>query len=169
MMEKYKTFWNRFFAGFIDGLIFLPLWFVDMHLAAPERGPAVIIIWSGIIYSAYWLYSVLLHARYGQTLGKMVMQVKVLDVAEDRIPTFRQAFLRDIGYVVLNTFSLVYLIYLVLVGEYVRGAEISSVPGQILNWASFGWFLLEVISMTTNQKRRALHDYIAGTVVIRTA
>ena len=30
------------------------------------------------------------------------------------------------------------------------------------------WFFAEVITMLTNQKRRALHDFIAGTVVIRT-
>jgi len=168
-MEKYQTFWPRFCAGFIDGLIFLPLSFADSFLSAPERGPAIIIIWSGIIYSAYWLYSVLLHSRYGQTLGKMAMKIKVLDVLEVRIPTFRQAFLRDIGYILLNTLSLVYLIYLVLAGQYVRGTEISAVPGQILTQAGLVWFLLEIVTMVTNPKRRALHDYIAGTVVIRNA
>ena len=30
------------------------------------------------------------------------------------------------------------------------------------------WFLAEVVTMLTNEKRRALHDYIAGTVVVRT-
>jgi uncharacterized RDD family membrane protein YckC len=168
-MEKYETFRPRFFAGFIDSFVFLPLSFVDAFLSAPERPAAVIIIWSGIMYSSYWLYSVLLHSRYGQTVGKMLMKIKVLDVSEERIPTFRQAFLRDIGYIVLNTLSLVYLVYLVLAGEHVAGAEISSLPGRILLWASFGWFLVEIVTMATNEKRRALHDYIAGTVVIRNA
>jgi len=30
------------------------------------------------------------------------------------------------------------------------------------------WFLAEVLTMLTNKKRRALHDFIAGTVVART-
>ena len=30
------------------------------------------------------------------------------------------------------------------------------------------WFLAEVLTMLTNEKRRALHDFIAGTVVVRT-
>jgi hypothetical protein len=30
------------------------------------------------------------------------------------------------------------------------------------------WFFAEVLTMLTNEKRRALHDFIAGTVVIRT-
>ena len=67
----------------------------------------------------------------------------------------------------LNTLSLLYLIYLVAAGQYVRGAEISDLPVRILFWAALGWFLLEIISMITNAKRRAFHDFIAGTVVIR--
>ncbi|MCA9786465.1 MAG: hypothetical protein KC488_07925, partial [Candidatus Cloacimonetes bacterium] len=29
------------------------------------------------------------------------------------------------------------------------------------------WWILEILTMFSNPKRRALHDYIAGTVVIR--
>jgi uncharacterized RDD family membrane protein YckC len=31
---------------------------------------------------------------------------------------------------------------------------------------AFSWFLLELITMLTNKKRRAVHDYIAGSVVV---
>ena len=81
----------------------------------------------------------------------------------------RQALIRDIGYIVLNMLSLSYLIYLVFAGHYSRGTAVTTLPGQILVWASFGWFLLEIISMGTNDKRRAFHDLIAGTVVVRNA
>lgn len=30
------------------------------------------------------------------------------------------------------------------------------------------WYFLELVTMLTNRKRRALHDFIAGTVVVRT-
>ena len=98
-MTKYNTFWPRFCAGFIDGFVFLPLGFVDGYLASPERGPFILIAWGIVSYSIYWLYSVLLHARYGQTLGKMANNIIVLDISEERKPTFRQAFIRDIGYI----------------------------------------------------------------------
>jgi uncharacterized RDD family membrane protein YckC len=45
---------------------------------------------------------------------------------------------------------------------------VSSLPALILAYASIGWFLLEVVTMLTNSKRRALHDLIAKTVVVRT-
>lgn len=166
---KYQTFWPRFWAGFVDGLVFLPITLLDGVFFSSDRGRFFLIMWSVVSYTAYWLYSVMLHARYGQTLGKMALRVKVLDLSEERIPTLRQAVMRDIGYIFLNTLSLAYLIYLIIVGRYTLGAEVTTRPGQVLAWAGFGWFLLEIVSMATNKKRRAFHDFIAGTVVIRFA
>ncbi|MFL6264288.1 MAG: hypothetical protein ACJ76Y_31765 [Thermoanaerobaculia bacterium] len=38
---------------------------------------------------------------------------------------------------------------------------------RLLALGGLAWFLLEVTTALTNQKRRALHDLIAGTVVVR--
>jgi len=169
-MGKYKTFVARFWAGFVDGLVFLPITLFDEYLSAPARGPIILISWAIVSYSAYWLYSVSLHARYGQTLGKKAMHVKVMDVSEERIPSWGQAFLRDVGYIAINTSSLIYFIYIVVAHKYVTGMEqVNSLPGMILGFAGLGWFLLEVITMLTNSKRRAIHDLIAKTVVLRVA
>lgn len=85
--DRFDTVGPRFVAGLVDALVFLPVAFVDSYMAAPERGILVLLAWGLVSYSVYWLYSVLLHARYGQTVGKMVARVKVLDVSEGRIPT----------------------------------------------------------------------------------
>jgi uncharacterized RDD family membrane protein YckC len=34
-------------------------------------------------------------------------------------------------------------------------------------WSSLAWWILEVATMLSHSKRRALHDFIAGTVVMR--
>ncbi len=166
---RYRTFWPRFCAGFVDGLVFLPINFIDGYFSAPARGPSILIVWAVISYSAYWLYSVLLHARYGQTLGKMATNIRVLDLSEERIPSLRQAFIRDFGYILLNTLSLFWLLYLIVTGAYGGGIDVPSGPGNLLGFASLGWFLLEVITMLSNPKRRAFHDFLAGTVVVRGA
>ena len=169
-MDRYSTFGARFFAGFIDGLVFIPISIIDaFFIKSPDDGVALFLIWSAITYSSYWLYSVLLHARYGQTLGKRVMGVKVLDVSESRIPTLSQAFLRDAVYIAMNTATLVYLILLVIRGEYTAVALNESAPEHIMTWIGLGWFVTEVLTMLTNDKRRALHDFIARTVVVRSA
>ena len=64
--------------------VFLPLYpiyfWVTNHAAAMPV--AVLALWH-IVNSVIWYaYSVVLHGKYGQTLGKMAMHVKVMDVAE---------------------------------------------------------------------------------------
>ena len=169
-MEKYRTFWPRFWAGFIDSLVFLPITLFDKYLSSPERGTVTLISWAIFSYSVFWLYSVLLHAAYGQTLGKRALHVKVMDASEERIPSLRQAFLRDSVYIILNVFSLVCFIYLVTTHKHVDGQDLleNSLPGLIFGYASIGWFLLEIVTMLTNSKRRAFHDFIANTVVVNT-
>jgi uncharacterized RDD family membrane protein YckC len=95
----------------------------------------------------------------------MVMKIRVVDISQDRIPTFRQALIRDIGYIAINMLTLVYIVYLLAKGQYVPGAEDSALAGQVLTSASAIWFLLEITTMLTNEKRRAFHDFLAGTVV----
>jgi uncharacterized RDD family membrane protein YckC len=165
---RYRTFWPRLLAGFIDGLIFLPVSFLDRYLSSPARGSSVLIGWAIFSYSAYWLYSVLLHARFGQTVGKMLTSVKVMNVSETATPSLKQAFLRDVGYIGIDILTLAYFIYLVLAQKYSIGQQQleDGLPGTILSIAGAVWFFLEIATMLTNEKRRAFHDYIAGTVVV---
>ena len=110
----------------------------------------------------------LLHAYRGQTVGKKYEHVKVLDVSEQRIPSLKQAVLRDIGSVVASSVGLIYILYLLAVNRY-KGPE--ALTGHwfviVLGSANLVWFVLEIVTMLTNSKRRALHDLIAGTVVVR--
>jgi uncharacterized RDD family membrane protein YckC len=66
---------------------------------------------------------VLLHARFGQTIGKMLTSVKVMNVSETAIPSLRQAFLRDVGYIAIDILTLAYFIYLVLGHKYSTGQQ----------------------------------------------
>ena len=166
-MSRYNTFWPRFWAAMVDGLVFLPLGLIDRWMLDPARPAGILLPWAALSYSSFWVYSVVLHARYGQTLGKMATGAKVLDVNEQRLPSFRQALMRDIGNVVVSCLAFLYLAQLVLNGVYAKGAEANGTPAMILGFAMLAWFLLEVVTMLTNGKRRALHDFIAGTVVVR--
>ena len=110
-----------------------------------------LVVWAVFFYSAGWAYSVILHARYGQTVGKRLMHVKVLDVSEKRLPSLSQALLRDSGGILLDLGSLIYFTFLVVKHGYVhRGEYDDSLPEGILAFASLGWFLLEVFTMLAN-------------------
>jgi uncharacterized RDD family membrane protein YckC len=164
---RYRTFIQRFFAGMIDGLLFVPLDLFDDTFFTPERSRALLVVAAIVSFSAFWVYSVLMHTYFGQTLGKMAMRVKVLDVSEERLPTLQQAFLRDSPYVVMNVSALGFFIVTIMTAR--LGAELESIGQHLVGWAAAVWFLLEVISMLTNAKRRAVHDFIAGTVVVKAA
>ncbi|MFL6232502.1 MAG: hypothetical protein ACJ76N_05155 [Thermoanaerobaculia bacterium] len=78
--------------------------------------------------------------------------------------------MRDSGYILLNCLSLAYFVYLVLTRQYGGEAATAVLPAaRLLTLAGLAWFLLEVTTALTNRKRRALHDLIAGTVVVREA
>ena len=84
----------------------------------------------------------------------------------------RQALARDAVPLVLIFCALVMDLPLVVSGwnpyEAAQVADLAD-PQFWLLWASFGWTALELVSMLTNRKRRALHDFIAGSVVVREA
>ncbi len=164
MMEsKYQTGWARFWAAFIDGLVFLPLGFIEDYFLLPTENKLGMISW--IIFTALlsYAYSVLLHAKYGQTLGKMALKVKIIDQSETKSITFRQAFMRDsVGMAI----SLVAVIFLFFQFADVKLIE-KNYDEFLMPWF-FSWIIIELVTMLFNQKRRAVHDFIAGTVVVRT-
>lgn len=91
-----------------------------------------------------------------------------MDISEQHVPSLRQALLRDIGAVVSSSCGLIYFVFIVLSHRYTESvSETPPWPMVALGFANLGWFLIEIVTMLTNPKRRALHDLIAGTVVVR--
>jgi uncharacterized RDD family membrane protein YckC len=116
----------------------------------------------------FYGYSIGMHAKFGQTLGKMVARVKVRDVSETRL-SIQQALLRDAVPVVLSLVFVVLGLPRVLSG----GTPMEAVPKwdmatSLLGYTSLGWYVVELLTMLTNHRRRAPHDLIASSVVVRT-
>jgi len=164
--QKYSTFWPRFAAGFIDGLIFWPVgWlclFVYSHSASIFVQVPVYIFDSTV----FLVYSIWMHGKFGQTLGKMACKVIVLDVSE-RPLSVKQAVFRDILGVVLLPIGLAIDIPRIVHGINVYSPAHFTTIDWILSSSVQCWFVIEIITMLTNRKRRALHDFIAGSVVVR--
>ena len=172
--EKYSTFGPRFWTGSIDVCVLMPITLLTAGLMALDvpRALAAFLI---ILQSLAWLiYTVYMHGRYGQTVGKMVTKVRVVGSRTEEAISWRQACIREGIPMILSMGCLVYEIYAVLTGRLkpsdVEAGNEMTANGPYLLLVSLPllWFLAEVLTMLTNQKRRALHDLIAGTVVIRT-
>lgn len=109
-MEKYKTFWKRFFAAIIDSFIFIPISWLGNSIEQ-SNNKLLFICWLLFYAGLLTFYSVFLHARYGQTLGKRIMNIKVLDLNESENIGFKRAFYREIIWSSFNLAGIIFLIY----------------------------------------------------------
>jgi len=162
---KYQTGLRRLGAAIVDGIIFTPIYFVERWLYNQTESDTLMIVW--IIFTGFLpiLYSIILHWNYGQTIGKWVTGVKVLDITELETLTLKQSILRDSFYLAVEIIGLAFFSFLFLQ---------SSAPEYLINdyknfsnQPIFWWTLLELVTMLTNNKRRALHDFLARSVVVR--
>ena len=127
-----------------------------------------------VVESLAWLlYTVVMHGRYGQTVGKMATKVRVVDFRTEGKISFGQAWLRE-GIPMFLTLGLLgYQVSAILTGsvspsDIENGAAFAGKSFLLLMALPAAWYAAEVLTMLTNKKRRALHDFIAGTVVVRT-
>ena len=169
--RRYLTFWPRFLAVFVDGLVFWPLntflYFI-LRLDAPIwLLVAVFVTQQG----SFWVYSISLHGRYGQTVGKMVTRVRIVDARTHGPISFRRAFLRDSIPILANIPSIAISTHELVIRTMSNKPWPSEENTGGVEWGFLiivCWLTAEAITMLTNRKRRAIHDFVAGTVVVRT-
>lgn len=173
---KYATFWQRFWAMWVDVLVFLPWFFADAWFGGESK------VW-GVAFAipvGLWVpaYEIYCHGKHGRTLGKYVTGIRVVRITGNAIG-WREAWLRSsVGCV----FGALYI-----AGTFIALAASPSVDFPAPDWmtrterlmkyepawlawanpAAQIWGLSEVVVMLFNKQRRALHDFVAGTVVTR--
>ncbi len=164
--SKYATFWRRVGANLLDGLIFIPVTIGAQFLAPASTDPMMQAAPGFVESLLFYLYSIVLHGRNGQTIGKMAARVRVLDLSEEKL-TMAQAITRDLVPLSLSVASFVVLVNVGLPTDLSEVDYASLIPGLFLLSIAILWSLAEILTMATNRKRRAIHDFIAGSVVVR--
>ncbi|MDB5050364.1 MAG: transporter [Fibrobacteres bacterium] len=173
---EFATMKLRVRAGLIDGLIFAPLTvsLYFFHHWTKTRFEACKIM----TYVMGIPYAVLMIGHYGQTLGKMAMKIKVFK--NDGSPAdYWSGFRRAGGDTLLCLILLVnYMIIIrAMPPEVFDGQsywQITKAVGKLhvmIKWDTYlilAWYLSEFVSMRMNKRSRAVHDFIGGTVVLRT-
>ena len=171
----YAGFGRRLGAVFIDLLILAPtiVLFTYLDGLGMEAAIASIVI-STILYS---LYSIYFHYKFGATLGKMAVDIKVTLPNGSKIG-FKHALLRssvDLVYALLTSTAHVIALTKVNSELYFDAnwqERILQLTALLPAWAKTSewlfqlWFWSEFIVLLLNKRKRALHDFIAGTVVI---
>lgn len=159
--NRYDTFSRRVFALWIDGVIISIL----RYATKPFEGSSSDFVLNFIFFASLflpYLYTILFHGFSGQTIGKMIAGIKILDKSEATDINFSQAILRD----VIPLIGVIILFVLSVFGLLDESGNATS-SAIIFSSIILSWSILEIMTMIFNEKRRALHDYIAGTVVLR--
>jgi len=135
--------------------------------------------YSALTYFLANAYPTFFHAKWGRTVGKMMVRIRVVQTDGTAIG-WREALLRSsvdlaIAAIVLTS-ELVFLSgvdptvwpRLSLEGQAaIREKSALAAFDNVMMNVEIAWTFSEVLVMLTNKRRRALHDFIAGTVVIR--
>ncbi len=154
-VDQHSSAWpsvsRRVAARLLDGLIWaVPTAFVVSPsptdgAATSPRSPG----WSTAIYLAALLYEVVLTWRFGQTIGKRVLRVRVQDLVSEAPP----ALLQSVARVVVVT-----ALPVALVGNRL-GEETAMVLDVVCALVLLG-------SVLARPDRRGLHDLVARTRVV---
>ena len=155
-MHRYQTFGSRFLAAIIDGVIISLITSLVVRVFGYRYVDTIAgtLIQNGLFY----FYSIFFHYKYGQTLGKKITNVKVVsNTDETKLIGIGNSFKRD-------SIGIILFLFEILLEKY--DTENSSFGQFLLFLSTFGWVLAELISMLFNQKRRAIHDFLANSVVI---
>lgn len=153
-MNYHEILRSRFLALIIDSIIILPVFITGTFLVSFFDNSILKFLFSHLSETVSVFYVILMHAFYGQTLGKKILKIKVFDISGKPI-IFGQAVLRSLPQIASILFTLTF--------------SASQEPeSQFALW--FGIFLLvfnfaDIIVCIFTEKHRALHDLIAGTLV----
>lgn len=166
----YATFMQRMYAFIIDCLVFIPISLLG-HLNTISYKSLVI---SVLITAIWWIYKPVMEWKYGATLGKMALKIRVVD-EELKAISLNQAALRFLPYfgvslsVIFSNFALFGIdgFYEAYTFQDFQELEPNSPSGGTFQLTSF-FFIFSCSSIMLDKKRQAVHDRFSQTYCIIT-
>lgn len=167
----FGSFRDRFLASLIDGVVLLPLVLIEWF----NKSTFKILPLMVFTFLVGFLYKLVLEYRYGATVGKMVLKLKVVKKKFQQV-NLAGVLLRNIFDIGQRVFFFVVALIVYLGEDFdsIRSnAEFVAAQNQVVNMMPYlyGFSILsviEVVVLISDKKRRAIHDFIGGTFVIKT-
>lgn len=169
-VEEHAGFWMRLGAMIIDGLILAPVTLgLTYFNVSGWKSTEVLILLSliGIIYKPF------MEAKYGATLGKMALKLRVVNADYEQAST-KEAVLRNIFHLTFSILSFLLTLYIyqdpafadvdgwsdysALTQTFIGLQAVSGLSGLIT--------IVDGIVLVADDKKRSIHDKIGGTLVI---
>jgi len=171
----YANFWQRFAAAWIDFFVLLPVMLIRAWLEPTSKTAAIVLIVP--VTAAYCAYTIYCHGRFGKTIGKHAMRIRVVLKTGEKMG-WRATWLRnsvDLPVAFLGIISSFIALFTIPDSKY-YGFSWLQLESHLKDYHPVwhGWMITfhgiwvwsEVVVMLCNKRRRAFHDFIAGTVVV---
>lgn len=168
-------FWLRVAAKIIDFLIMLPIVGLTYWLSAQFRTFYLWAVLPSMVLSLF--YSVYLVRRYGGTPGKLILKLRVR--MKDGAPVSTMAALiREAPLLLMGAATNLGLGLAALTMDdstyqslgFMQRSQALMTAGPVWllvnTWLMNGWTWVGVIVLLLNKRRRAVHDFLAGTAVV---
>jgi uncharacterized RDD family membrane protein YckC len=166
--NKWAGFWIRTGASLIDVIVYLPIVALSFFNLFSLKFLALQIV----IDVALLLYKPLMEYKYGATLGKMAVKIKVVNANFEPL-TVQQAILRNVPFWLSHLSSLAGAVILFQHTNFETATTMAQVtflqneaiPSTINTAISF-FTLVCCIVVAFNAKKQGLHDMMANTYCI---
>jgi uncharacterized RDD family membrane protein YckC len=172
----YPGFWLRLGSFFLDGLILSPAILLNMYLNSQGK---FFSFYALIPFQLFYLvYYVCFVKIYGGTPAKLILGLKIIKTTDEAIE-WRTSLIRYSPYLILGSIFVAEHSYCLLKADDIVYKSLTwghqtkyllsfSPLHHSVFWVEQIWFGADIIVLIVNKRRRALHDLLAGTVVVKT-
>ncbi len=167
---RYAGVWIRLGAYLIDGVCLIPLTLLGTIYNNTDLKSLPLAIAITIVT---YLYKLLMEYRFGATLGKMAVKLKVVNSDQEKI-SLGQAFSRTIPWLIgsligiYSTFKLYEHKLFAKAHTFETVVKVQSkVGGEELQYVIYGLFVLIAVTIGVDSRHQGFHDKTAGTFVVK--
>lgn len=166
---EYAGFWIRVAAALIDTVVFIPL--IALSFVNLFYVKSLVLLYVMMVIQS--LYKPLMEFKFGASLGKMAVKIKVVNEEHQPI-TIDQSFGRYVPWVISTVISLITTTAMYTSADfnnltsYMQLAEFSeNMPLNTVSQVYNIIFFILILWMVFDKKNQGVHDKIAKTMVIK--
>lgn len=174
----YAGFWIRIGAALLDLLIVLPFAILTVYLNSLSAYSYYYTVIPNILF--FFWYQIYLVKSKGGTPGKLLTGIKVIKI-DGKDAGWEEAIMREIVTIIIMLFGIFMTITALSNADiayyesqpwYMKSQYLMTLAPALFTlytWAYNGWILSEFVVLLFNKRRRAIHDFIGRTAVVKAA
>ena len=174
--DVYAGFWVRVAAKLLDFVILLPIFGLVFYVDSLSKSANLYLMIPNKLFGL--AFEVILVKIYGGTPGKLIVGLKIIQKNGNNVDWKASFFRYSVEffimilalYVLYTTLNMIDDSTYISLGFLKRHQLMSTINPflhKINFWTYSGWIISSVIVLISNKRKRTTHDFIAGTVVVK--